>query len=497
MSGQGPRQHALAMASDVEASLRRHLVRSDGQEDVCFGLWRESSGSNRRTALLFDVVLPESDDRHVHGNASFEGRYFLRAAQVAADADAGLALLHSHPGALGWQGMSSDDDQAERIHAPKAGVLTGRPLIGLTLAGGDLAWSARRWEVLPDTHSPVPIDSVRVVGDQLRLTFNPQRASSAPIEPTLDRTVSAWGEAVQRTLSGLRVGVAGAGSVGAIVAEALVRMGVGSVAIFDFDRVEQVNLDRLLHATRIDARFMRPKVDVAAAAAREHRSSLHTEVEPIEFSVVEPEGFARLLDCDVVFSCVDRPWPRHVLNFVAFAHLLPVVDGGVSVHAGGGVMRGAEWRAHVAAPGRRCLVCLGQLDPALVGVERDGLLDDPQYIRELPDSHPAHRRENVFAFSLAAASAELLQFVSMVAAPAGVADIGAQLFHLATGGVDRDERSCDPGCPYPGLVAAGDQAGLSVVGPHAAADRARGLRRPSGWRAHAARMLRNAAGRLG
>jgi hypothetical protein len=38
---------------------------------------------------------------------------------------------------------------------------------------------------------------------------------------------------------------------------------------------------------------------------------------------------------------------------------------------------------------------------------------------------------------------------------------------------------------------------LSVVGPHAAADRARGLRRSSGWRAHAARMLRNAAGRLG
>jgi hypothetical protein len=120
MSGQDPRQHALAMTSDVDASLRRHLVRPDGQEDVCFGLWRESTGSNRRTALLFDVVLPESDDRHVHGNASFEGRYFLRAARVAADADAGLALLHCHPGALGWQGMSSDDDQAERIHAPKA-----------------------------------------------------------------------------------------------------------------------------------------------------------------------------------------------------------------------------------------------------------------------------------------------------------------------------------------------------------------------------------------
>ena len=36
----------------------------------------------------------------------------------------------------------------------------------------------------------------------------------------------------------------------------------------DFDTVEIVNLDRMIGATRLDARLRRPKVDVAARLAR-------------------------------------------------------------------------------------------------------------------------------------------------------------------------------------------------------------------------------------
>src|SRR5439155_27233222 len=128
--------------------------------------------------------------------------------------------------------------------------------------------------------------------------------------------------------------------------------------------------------------------------------------------------------------------------------------------------------------------------------ERDKLQDAPEYIRNLPPWHPSRRRNTVFALSFAAASAELLQFISMGAAPAGIADIGAQLFHLSTGSVDRDERSCEPGCPYPGLIAAGNKTALSVVGPHPAADRARGLPHAGGWRARLAELLSGMAERL-
>jgi molybdopterin-synthase adenylyltransferase len=97
--------------------------------------------------------------------------------------------------------------------------------------------------------------------------------------------------------------------------------------LFDLDTVEDVNLDRLLHATARDARLHRAKVDTAARVAT---ASVFT-VALYEHSVVEPEGFAAVTDCDVIF-CVDRPWLRAALNLLANAHLIPV-GGGIVVQA--------------------------------------------------------------------------------------------------------------------------------------------------------------------
>jgi hypothetical protein len=460
--------------------LSRHLLRADGQEDLTFALWRPSAGRSRQTALLTEVLLPRPGERTVHGNVGFGPPFLERAFDEALEAGAGISFLHSHPGGRGWQGMSGDDVAAEEGIAAQVLAVTGLPLVGLTMAG-DGSLGARFWHrVSPRRFERGSCESVRVVGDHLIVTYDPELRPVPPVRPSLERTVSAWGDAAQADLARLRVGIVGAGNVGQIVAEALARTGVQHLRLIDFDSVKTVNLDRLLHSDERDVALARSKVEGLARRLRRSARAAQPSIEALELSVVEPDGYKAAIDCDVLFSCVDRPWPRAVLNFLAYAHLIPVIDGGIVARTKADrSMRGAEWRAHIAAPGRRCLECLGQYDPGLVQAEREGYFDDPTYVAGLPRDHPVRRNENVFAFGLADASLEVLQLVSMSVAPSGVADVGAQTYHLSTGWVDRDERACEAGCVYAAtpLLAAGDTAPFVVTGRHEAATRERSDRR--------------------
>jgi hypothetical protein len=113
----------------------------------------------------------------------------------------------------------------------------------------------------------------------------------------------------------------------------------------------------------------------------------------------------------------------------------------------------------------------------LVAVERDGYLDDPSYIAGLPKDHPGRRNENVFAFSLADASLEVLQFLYLIIAPLGLSDVGAHLYHFVPGKLDVDTRSCDEGCLFPTLIGRGDRSGLVMTGKHMKAEEVRRTRK--------------------
>ncbi|MHB8868881.1 MAG: ThiF family adenylyltransferase [Thermoleophilia bacterium] len=459
---------SVALPTTVADELRQHLLREDGQEDLCFCLWHASRGGTRTTALLKEVVLPLRGEREVHENAAFQADYFLRAAALAQDVGAGLALLHSHPRGQSWQGLSPLDRRAEAGHAGQTVELTDRPLVGLTLAG-DGTWSARLWErVAHRTYAPQWCETVREVGTHLRISFNDRLRPKPTAGEELERALEAWGPGVQATFARLRVGIVGVGSVGAQIGEALARSGFGEIVLLDFDTAKRRNLDRTLHLYVRDSLLHRAKTFTLARGMR--RSATHPDprVRVSELSVCEPDGFRVAADCDVLFSCVDRPWARQVLNLLAYAHLVPVIDGGVDVDARGG-FRDARMGAHMVAPGRKCLSCLGQYDAGDVSADRDGSLDDPLYIQGLPTDHRLRRGANVYAFGMLAASMELLQLILAVAAPSGQTDIGAQLYSAKIGTIDLDMGECHPGCSFSTtFLAQGDDGTPPVTGVHRA-----------------------------
>jgi molybdopterin-synthase adenylyltransferase len=450
-------EYSVVMTGEVDNTLQNHLTRADGQEDICFALWSPSTGKNRKTAIVREVLLPGLGDRDVHGNVSFNAPYFQRALAEAMQKGLGISLLHSHPLGRGWQGMSPDDVDTERaIAAPTFGA-TELPLLGMTLSG-DGKWCARFWNKIAAREYEISwCRSVRVAGENLGVGFNPALARTVIATDQQIRTVSSWGPEVQADFARMRFCIVGAGSVGGFIAEALARMGACFITLIDFDKVETHNLDRLCYANKDHVGNF--KVDVLNQYLRQVATSDGFETFHIIKSVADPDTMMAALDSDAIFSCVDRPWGRHILNQIAYSHLIPVIDGGISIRVDKNQsMKAADWRSHIAAPGRKCLCCLGQYNTGIVQSEREGLLDDQKYINGLPDGHPYKSRENVFAFSMACASDMMLQFLAYFVNPLGYSNMGARVTHFVGGRQDTpDFDGCFPNCLFASALGNGDK----------------------------------------
>ena len=456
----------------VAAELESHLIRGDGQEDLAFALWNPSCGAERQTALVYEVMLPIEGDREVHGNVSFLPQYLERACAAAMKQQSGVAFLHSHP-FPGWQGMSRDDIEAERKMAGAVLALTGYPLVGLTV-GSDGTWSARVWiyESRRD-HRRQWCTSVRVSGLGLRIDFADELRPRPAFREMFRRTYAMWGTENHARIARMRVGIVGLGSVGSMVAETLARMGCEDLVLIDFDVVEPHNLDRLVSATESDVG--RAKVDVARDRVQSVRTAESLNVRAVHNSIAEEDGYQAGLDCDVIFSCVDRPRARHILNHFAYAHLIPVIDGGIVARFRDGEFRGADWQLQTVGPGRVCLECLGTYDPADVSTEAAGKLDDATYLMGLPADHRFKRNENVFPFSTNLASLEVLQLIALVTGAAGIHDFGVQRYRYVPGILEQlGAKACKAGCDTSKNLAIGDKY-FTLSGRDAGAETARKL----------------------
>jgi len=463
-------EYGVAVPGPVEERLRARLIRDDRQEDLSFALWIPSQGASRLTALLHTPIPPATGDREVHGNASFQPRYFERACREAMASGCGLVFLHSHS-FPGWQGMSPDDIEAERRMSGVAQALTGLPLVGLTVAS-DRTWSARMWTHRGGrTYLPSWCSAVRTVGVGLRADFADSLLPPPSLRPLFLRTVSVWGEEVHADLARLRIGVVGLGSVGAMIVETLGRMGMQRLTLIDFDIVEPHNLDRLVTACQADVG--RLKVDVATDRIRQVGTADVIDIRPVPYSVVEGPGYQAALDCDVLFSCVDRPRARHVLNHIAYSHLIPVVDGGIQVRYRTRTFAGVDWQVQTVGVGRTCLECLGAYDPGDVSTEAAGKLEDPSYLNGLPEDHHFKRNENVFPFAANLASLEVLQFVALTTRAAGIEDFGVQRYRYMPGILEQlPPRPCSPDCDRSDSIARGDRD-FNLIGRDSGAEKTR------------------------
>jgi len=458
---------SVAMTEEVDHLLGQHLDKGPRQEDLTFAFWRPSRGARRYTGILYEAALPEDGDRILDGNVAFTANYLERVLSVV-PSDTGIALLHSHLGP-GWQGMSDDDVVAERDRL--AGAVAGRtglPILGLT-RGTDGAWSARYWlRVGRRQYARHWASTVRIVGQRLRITFHPKLAPPPPDQPSQQATISVWGSEAQSDVARTHVGIVGLGSVGSIVAEGLSRIGLQRVTYIDHDTIEARNLDRTLGSIPEDASQRTPKVEVARRLSSVSHTALAFDCRPVPHSLLTEDGLRAALDCDALVGCVDRPWPRSVLNTIAKAHLIPLIDGGIlaRVQPDGRPLH-VDWKIHTVGPSRRCLYCLGAVPRSDVALDITGKLDDPDYIRGLTVAErERYARRNVFPFSLSVASHEILQLVGLITGMTRIGGVGPQHYSAYPGIMVVDQVSdCDADCEVNQLTASAVDLLPSIVSP--------------------------------
>ena len=433
--------------------LLRHVNAGHMQEDLCFALWRPSTGTTRRSAIIFETLPPVTGDRNLHGNASFEPSYLTRATRIAVQRGAGLAFMHNHCTG-GWQDMSEPDIVAERDRISPAARATGLPLVGLTL-GTDQSWSSRFWTWDGNAFNRTWCEKVRVVGRRFRVTF--KRHPSGVQHRRLRRTIDTWGEKRQRDLSGLHFGIVGVGSVGCVIAEALARMGMERLTIIDPDRIEAHNLDRLLYASQEDIGSL--KVDLVARHARRSATAAKFDIHACASPIQSDRAFAAALDCDILFSAVDRPLPKDLLNHVAYAHCIPVISGGVFIdNKPDGTLGQAAWGVTTIGPMFRCLRCDGQYTSSDVVLDSDGSLDDPAYIGNPDGTGQAPRNQNVFPFSANLATSMVIAMIRLVIADTWWPDrAGRQHYSLIPNRLDVEDLECNENCSVVTKTSLGDR----------------------------------------
>ena len=395
---EGALNHRVILREALHNLLADHLLkgfRLGGlQEEACLALWRQGDGFNRYTGILGEVVLPTNGDRDLHGNVTVQGRYLNRVLDSALKSEAGVAVLHSHPG-HGWQALSSMDDDTERnIIAPFVRE-TGLPLLGLTM-GSDGVWSARFWRKSGrGSIKPVQCTDVRRTGMcHTKADWPPDAYSPYIRRSSLVRTVDSWGIEAQTRLARTHVCVVGAGSVGSIVLECLARTGFEEITIIDPDLVEVKNLDRLIYADRHCLGLQ--KSEVAATYLSGVSTAGRPVIRPVALSIRTERAYQLAADADVIVCCVDNAEAREVLNHVAYANCIPLIDGGVLVESRDRLLS-AKWCVHLVGPDMQCLRCRGQYTSADARDERMGIRQGGRYINDAIEEGP-EPGQNTIAF---------------------------------------------------------------------------------------------------
>ena len=309
--------------------LKHHLFPSDGKEAVAIALCGRFSNIDAEYLLVHDITLipneecKNREDDIITWSTKRIEPYFERIAR----SDLALLKIHSHPG--GYSQFSETDDYSDQEFFDSAfgWSISEKPhASAVMLPSGEIFGRF----FFSDLHHE-PINRILSADDVIQIFSNTNRLETSEFAK---RTIQAFGERTYNSLNNLSVGVIGCSGTGSPTIEQLVRLGVKKIVLVDPDLIEEKNLNRILNSTMEEAKRKFSKVSVLAKAIK--NIGLGTSVEIFQNNLYDNIKVVKaLIECDILFGCMDSVDGRHLLNQLCSFYLIPYFDIGVKLEADG------------------------------------------------------------------------------------------------------------------------------------------------------------------
>jgi len=245
-----PHEDGIRSLLTQGAGAERSAYMLFGRADISIDPWSKTA----RTRLISHTFLNlqaadliSSSDQHV----TWQTDGFMRLLGDALSNNLVPALVHTHP--KGQAVFSKQDDRNEAILARTALIKGAAGLISIVIAGnGEVA--ARIWL---SEDQPTDIKRVLHSGPRLKLTCEGDADLGF-----LDRQIRLFGEHTTQMLTKFRCGIVGGGATGSAILPLLLRLGIREAVMFEKDRAEETNLNRLHGARREDVEAKALKAEI-------------------------------------------------------------------------------------------------------------------------------------------------------------------------------------------------------------------------------------------
>ena len=398
----------LILPAKLKTDLFAHLFPGDDDEHgavISAGVVHTDRGLR---LLARDLFLAKEGVDYVPGERGYRmltPRFVMEKSRHCRDQELAYLAIHNHGGSESVGFSKVDFDSHERGYPALVGILKGQPVGALVFAkhavAGDL-WisSGERAE----RAERAELREGRVVGGSIeRLSPSPPPAPPG-VDSTYDRQARLFGDRGQSLLHGAKVGIIGAGGVGALLVLYMARLGVGHLVVVDPDRIDITNLPRVPGATRFDARtwltadgrpkwlrkfgrrISAPKVNIMRRVAR--RANRDIQFEGIFGDVVDDAIAMRFRDCDFLFLAADSQQSRLVFNALVHQYLIPGIQVGskITVNKESGGIDDVFSIVRPVIPDSGCLWCAQLINRMLLAEEAltQEERERQRYIEEVP-----------------------------------------------------------------------------------------------------------------